>query len=239
MTRPTNAGKFDGFAIPKHVHLKPSKGGKSLDVRTLELLEKVLSPVMHTPEARRVMNWIRPRAAKAGRRSEKLIRQAIDNPVQFRLVKKAAPRNVKKDLREECEALCKAIAFHRQGVSNVKGSEDYRMGSCVTCNRWQKLQWGHFIAQERSKVLQFEPDNTSGQCTQCNGPGKGMYAEYRAAIEKRQEGLAVALEARHKALCNHHGVEQFGWTVSLLRAERDRLVGIARNMGINIKGEAA
>ena len=219
--------------FPKHQSLKPSKGGKSLDVRTLELLEKVLSPVMHTPEARRVMNWIRPRAAKAGRRSEKLIRQAIDNPAQFRLVKKAAPRNVKKELRDECEALCKAIVFHRDGVSNDRSDENYRIGRCVTCGNQAVLSWGHFIPQERSKSLQYEPDNTAGQCGRCNGPGKGMYREYKDAINRRSPGLGDALEARHKALLRFNR-EVFTWTIRGLEAKRDELARKCEKMGIPI-----
>lgn len=107
-----------------------------------------------------------------------------------RITKFKTPQKEKKDIRKELEALCKAIVFTRDC-----GSPEAREGVCITCKKWRVLQWGHFIPQQKSKWLQYDPRATGGQCAGCNGPGgRGMPLEYAEAIDKRDgPGSAKAL----------------------------------------------
>jgi len=118
------------------------------------------------------------------------IRQAVPAKPRIRLpraARKLTPQGIKKDLKKELEALCKAIVFTRDC-----GSPEAREGNCISCGQWRTLQWGHFIAQNHSKYLQYAPQNTAGQCAGCNGPGgRGMPLEFADAINKR-EGFNVA-----------------------------------------------
>jgi len=120
----------------------------------------------------------------------KAMRQAIPAKPRIRLprgLKAKTPQGIKKDLKKELEALCKAIVFTRDC-----GSPEAREGNCISCGRWHVLQWGHFIAQNHSKYLQYSPQNTAGQCAGCNGPGgRGRPLEFADAINKR-EGFNVA-----------------------------------------------
>jgi hypothetical protein len=106
------------------------------------------------------------------------------------------PQAAKKDLRVELEILCKAIVFTRDC-----GHPDERMGVCITCKKWAKLQWGHFLKQSKCKWLQYDPRATGGQCAGCNGPGgDGMPLEYAEAIDKRDgPGAAKALRDEAEA----------------------------------------
>jgi hypothetical protein len=121
------------------------------------------------------------------------MRKAIPARPRIRLPKasrKVTPQAIKRDLKKELEALCKAIVFTRDC-----GSPEAREGVCITCGNYRVLQWGHFIAQNHSKWLQYDPRNTAGQCAGCNGPGgRGRPFEYGQAIDKRDgAGSAAAL----------------------------------------------
>lgn len=104
------------------------------------------------------------------------------------------PQQLKKDLKKELEALCKAIVFTRDC-----GSTEAREGNCISCGRWHVLQWGHFITQRDSKWLQYDPRNTGAQCRQCNMNG-GNVLKYAQAIDKRDgAGAAEALQKEAEA----------------------------------------
>jgi hypothetical protein len=197
---------------------------KPLDVRALEMLKDKFGEAIHTPEGRRFLRFIEPRAARQSMRRSRKIAKAIDarGPA---LPKKARAQDRKKDLHAECEKLCKLIVFHRHGV----GAD--RMGICITCGQHKHLQWGHFIAQGKSKFLKYHPDNSGPQCAMpCNGPpGYGMYPEYRKAIEARQPGLAAKLERLHEETKGN-----FRWTVGSLEMTRDILRKQALSMGIAV-----
>ncbi len=199
------------------LNLSSLQGKKHLDVRALEALLKHWPDCQNSPEGRRFYRWIAPRAEKASKKRKRSIIRAIDsNPLA---IPKATPTLDKKRwLKEECEHLCKEIVFRRQGVSNNREDENYRMGNCITCKRWAKLQWGHFIEQSKSKRLQYDPDASAGQCQQCNGPGHGCYREYHAALEARQSGLAFRLERTHEET-----KKTIRWTIKGLEDQRDRL----------------
>lgn len=100
-------------------------------------------------------------------------------------------QKAKRDLRAELEAYCKAVVFTRDC-----GSPEAREGVCITCRNYRVLQWGHFITQQKSKWLQYDPRNTGGQCAGCNGPGgRGEPFKYGQAIDKRDGvGTAAALQ---------------------------------------------
>jgi hypothetical protein len=124
------------------------------------------------------------------------VRVLLDTPKKAKIriprgVKVKTAQAAKKDLRKELEALCKAIVFTRDC-----GSPEAREGNCISCGQWHVLQWGHFIRQQDSKWLQYDPRNTGGQCRGCNGPGKrGNVLEYAIAIDKRDgDGSAKALQ---------------------------------------------
>ncbi len=173
----------------------------------------------NTPEGRRIHRWIAPRAERASHKRVKRIKRAIDTNPQA--LPKATPTvDKKKALRKECEQLCKDIVFARQGVSNNPEDENYRMGACITCGRWHKLTWGHFITQKASKFLLYHPDNSNGQCAHCNGPpGYGMQLEHKKAINARVPGLAEKMEALHDETKGN-----FRWTVAGLTKQRDLLM---------------
>lgn len=105
------------------------------------------------------------------------------------------PQKAKAALRAELEAACKAIVFTRDC-----GSPEAREGICMTCRQYRVLQWGHFIRQQDSKWLQYDPRNTAGQCAFCNGPGgRGRQLEFAAEIDKRDgPGSAAALQFEAK-----------------------------------------
>jgi hypothetical protein len=100
-------------------------------------------------------------------------------------------QKAKRDLRAELEAYCKAVVFTRDC-----GSPEAREGACITCRNYRVLQWGHFIPQQKSKWLQYDPRNTGGQCAGCNGPGgRGEVFKYGQAIDARDgSGSAAALQ---------------------------------------------
>lgn len=125
------------------------------------------------------------------------MRKAVPAKPRLRLpraVRKLTPQGIKKDLKKELEALCKAIVFTRDC-----GSPEAREGSCISCGRRNILQWGHFIRQQDSKWLQYDPRNTGGQCRQCNMNG-GNVLKYAQAIDKRDGlGAAALLQAEAAA----------------------------------------
>lgn len=133
-------------------------------------------------------------AQAAAAKAKVAMRKAIPAKPRIRLprgLKAKTPQSVKKDLKKELEALCKAIVFTRDC-----GSPEAREGNCISCLRWNVLQWGHFIRQQDSKWLQYDPRNTGGQCRQCNGFGHGNVFEYALAIDKRDgDGAAARLHA--------------------------------------------
>lgn len=122
------------------------------------------------------------------------IRVLLDAPKKVKIrmprgAKAKTPQGIKKDLKKELEALCKAIVFTRDC-----GSPEAREGDCISCGQWRVLQWGHFIAQNHSKYLQYAPQNTAGQCAGCNGPGgRGRPLEFADAINKREGFNAAAM----------------------------------------------
>ncbi len=191
---------------------------KHLDVRALEKLLQVWPDCRNSPEGRRFYNFIAPRAEKGSRKRVKKVARAIDSNPQA-IPKLTPTKDKKKWLKEECEHLCKEIVFRRQGVSNNREDENYRMGTCITCDTWQKLSWGHFIKQNDSKFLVYHPDNSNGQCSRCNGPpGYGREREHKVAINKRVPGLADKLERMHEET-----KKEFRWTVASLEKQRDVL----------------
>lgn len=149
-------------------------------------------------EAYKHANPPRILAQEAEKRFRVAIRQA--KPVRPRLrlpkaLKIKTPQAIKKDLKKELEALCKAIVFTRDC-----GGPDNRAGNCITCGKFTTLQWGHFVRQQDSKWLQYDPRNTAGQCAGCNGPGgRGRPLEFALAIDKREgKGVAAALHLEAK-----------------------------------------
>lgn len=134
-------------------------------------------------------------AQETAKRFRTALRSAVPAKPRIRLprgIKKKTAQGEKKDLRKELEALCKAIVFTRDC-----GSPEAREGACITCRQWRVLQWGHFIRQQDSKWLQYDPRNTGGQCAGCNGPaGRGRPLDYAKAIDARDgAGTADALQA--------------------------------------------
>jgi hypothetical protein len=129
----------------------------------------------------------------------------------------------KKDLRKELEALCKAIVFTRDC-----GSPESRSGNCISCGKWNDaLQWGHFIRQQDSKWLQYDPRNCGGQCAYCNGRLHGNVLKYAEAIDLRDgEGAAKALQREAEAYKD--------WRVNkfTLSQKYRELVTIARARGV-------
>ena len=113
-----------------------------------------------------------------------------------KIPKKASTTSRKKDFRAECEALCKAIVRKRDLECD---SFMMSWGNCISCGVGPSsnfnLQWGHFIAQNDSKWLQYDTRNTGMQCVRCNGFMQGNYRQYREAINRREPGLADKLEA--------------------------------------------
>ncbi len=134
-------------------------------------------------------------AQEAAKRAGVALRKAkpYKAPVRApRGVKIQTAQAAKKDLRKELEALCKAIVFTRDC-----GSPEAREGNCISCGRFHVLQWGHFIRQQDSKWLQFDPRNTAGQCARCNMNG-GYVLEYAKAIDNR-DGTGAALHLQQEA----------------------------------------
>lgn len=142
-------------------------------------------------------------ALEAAKKARVAMRKAIPAKPRLRLpraARKLTPQGIKNDLKKELEALCKAIVFTRDC-----GSPEAREGNCISCGQFRVLQWGHFIAQNHSKYLQYAPQNTAGQCAGCNGPGgRGRPLEFADAINKR-EGFNVAGMLRSLA------TEMKGW----------------------------
>ncbi len=205
-------------SFQKSISLALTPGKKHLDVRALEKLLQVWPDCRNSPEGRRFYNFIAPRAEKGSRKRARRFTKAIDDNPQA--IPKATPTlDKKKMLKDECEHLCKEIVFRRQGVSNNREDENYRMGNCITCKKWHKLTWGHFITQAASKYLVYHPDNSNGQCANCNGPpGYGRQLDHKAAINARQPGLAQKLERMHEETKG-----KFRWTVAGLEAQRNLL----------------
>ena len=132
-------------------------------------------------------------AQVAAQKAKVAMRKAVPAKPRIRLprgLKSKTPQGIKKDLKKELEALCKAIVFTRDC-----GSPEAREGSCISCGQWRVLQWGHFIRQQDSKWLQYDPRNTGGQCGGCNGFAHGNVLKYAQAIDRRDgEGSAAALQ---------------------------------------------
>lgn len=144
--------------------------------------------------------------------------KAIDgNPLAIRKPPNQQAR--KRLLKEECEALCKKIVWHRDTVDGVP--------TCVTCGgTGPDMQWGHFISRRSCKALIYDPSNTGLQNVKCNIFGQGEYAKFREHIEARSPGLAAKLEAFSK------NNQKFTWTVLALEAQKKKLETIIQNMGI-------
>lgn len=126
------------------------------------------------------------------------LRALVDAPKKTKIraprgVKVKTPQAVKKDLRKELEALCKAIVFTRDC-----GSPEAREGNCISCAKRTTLQWGHFIRQQDSKWLQYDPRNTGAQCGGCNGFLHGNVLKYADAIDRR-DGHGAARRLREEA----------------------------------------
>ncbi len=202
------------------IDLSILKGPKPLDVRALEMLKEKFGEAIHTPEGRRLLRFIEPRAQKqAAKRSHK-VAKAIDHFKQG-IPKKPRAQDRKKQLHAECEALCKA--FVRKRDLNEDG-----YGNCCTCGTWScTLQWGHFISRKNSPFLKYDPRNTAMQSARCNGPGQGEYAKFRDWINARNPGMAEKLEAEAKA----H--EKFRWTVKSLEQMKAFLAKKCEGAGLN------
>ena len=126
---------------------------------------------------------------KGGKKIKAPGKPAIRFPKGKRPPKVRTAQAAKKDLRKELEALCKAIV-----VTRDCGSPEAREGNCISCGRYRNLQWGHFIRQQDSKWLQYDPRNTGGQCRVCNLGGGNVLA-YAKAIDRRDgPGASAALQ---------------------------------------------
>jgi hypothetical protein len=158
---------------------------------------------------------------RAGPILNKRARPKAKPPIRFPRGKD--PKKVKKDLHAECEALCKALVFHRDC-----GGWFVREGICFTCGHYQTLQWGHFIERQKAPALRYSERATAGQCSQCNGHGKGMPWEFSAAIDKR-EGFPAAA-----ALMGSYYKKPFTWNKSTLTTERDRLARACQEKGLPV-----
>lgn len=139
-----------------------------------------------------------------------------------RLPKGKDPKQAKKDLHGECEALCKALVFHRDC-----GAWDSREGACITCGNYRVLQWGHFIKRQRAPGLLYSVQATGGQCAGCNGPGDGEAFKYAAAIDARDgKGASeILFGAYHK--------QPHTWNKVTLSKQRDALAAGCRAKGID------
>ncbi len=138
--------------------------------------------------------------AMAGRRAEKRRKVRIAPKIpSIRFPKGQDPKERKKVLRAECEALCKAVVKKRDLAWFI---DDHQKGYCVSCGSGPShtLQWGHFISQKSSKWLQYDTRNTAMQCGKCNGPGQGNYNGYREALAKRDPALPDRLEYEAKQM---------------------------------------
>lgn len=160
---------------------KPTKSSSPW-VRAFVWLEAIHPVYGHEPGFRFLHGMASKRAAKR-------LKPTFAPKIQA-IPKRMLQKDRKKALRGECEALCKAIVKLRDCKA--------MWGPCISCgvsHYRQTLQWGHFIAQNDSKWLQYDTRNTGMQCGRCNGLMQGNYREYRAAIERREPGLASKLEA--------------------------------------------
>lgn len=126
-------------------------------------------------------------AQEVRKRAQKALKRAIPAKPKVRLPRGTkTPQKEKKELHGECEALCKALVFHRDC-----GDWRAREGACITCGHWRALQWGHFIERQKAPALRYSVRATAGQCGYCNGYGKGEAIKFAAAIDKR-DGAGTA-----------------------------------------------
>ena len=57
------------------------------------------------------------------------------------------------------------------------------MGNCITCDKWAKLQCGHFIRRQHT-ATRWNHLNAFGQCSYCNKWLHGNEAEYYRILVK-------------------------------------------------------
>jgi hypothetical protein len=116
----------------------------------------------------------------------KYMRKAV--PYKPQLKKEASTKYYRDKLRDECEEACKAI---------VKARDLHQgWGKCVTCTyHGHDLQWGHFVPQNDSDWLRYDPRNTAMQCRVCNLWKEGRQVQFAAEIDRRADkaGVAAAL----------------------------------------------
>jgi hypothetical protein len=133
------------------------------------------------------------------------------------------PKKEKKALHAECEALCKALVFHRDC-----GAWWAREGACVTCGAYTALQWGHFIKRQRAPGLLYSVKATGGQCGGCNGPGDGEPLKYAEAIDKR-DGVGTAA-----SLLGFWHKRRWVWNKTTLTQTRGALAADCRAKGFDV-----
>ncbi len=121
---------------------------------------------------------------------DKALKKGMAKAYKPALPKAIDPRVRRDELRAECEALCKAVVFTRDC-----GGANNRDGRCITCKKFARLQWGHFVKQNDSEWLRYDPRNTAGQCRDCNIFYEGRHFEFGMEIDKRENkpGFAAAL----------------------------------------------
>lgn len=69
---------------------------------------------------------------------------------------------------------------------------------CISCNKFSKLEAGHYIAISKSQKLRYDLRNIHGQCGWCNRFLYGNYKEYKKGLIVRY-GLEF-VEALEKSL---------------------------------------
>lgn len=161
-------------------------------------------------------------AKRAGPILDKKARAKSKPPI--RIPKGKDPRVEKKALHADCEALCKALVFHRDC-----GDWRSRSGKCITCPAWtDSLQWGHFMERQKAPELRYSVQATAGQCGACNGMGKGKPWEFQAAIDKR-DGDGTA-----KSLIDRYYKKSFTWSKGNLLKWRSILVASCEAKGLPV-----
>lgn len=123
----------------------------------------------------------------ARKKGSQVLRKAV--PYKPQLPKQASTKAWRDKLRDQCEAACKVIVHGRD-------LDHDGWGKCVSCTTWARnLQWGHFVPQNESEWLRYDPRNTAMQCVDCNCWKQGRQMEFAMEIDKRagKAGTAAAL----------------------------------------------
>lgn len=114
---------------------------------------------------------------------------------------------------------------HTQAIFNrlrrLELANDDLLVDCFTCNKfdlpWNAVDCGHF-RKATKRMTRFDRRNTRIQCVECNQWKGGNESEYRAALDREQEGLAGELTELSNIKLEHD-IEELAGFLMLFKVE--------------------